>query len=232
MEDVIVQRIKEFIRENSYNETAFAKEIGVRQNTLNQQLRGDRSLSLEVVNKIMARFDSISSEWLLRGSGEMFKEAEESPQIQVLHRPKVKEKIIEQQSIPVYNIEAAANLKTVFDQKEQNILGEITMPNIPRCDGAVYVRGDSMYPLLKSGDLVGYKELTDPSDLIFGEMYLVSFELAGDEYIVVKYINKSEIPGCIKLVSYNPYYDPKDIEISRLTAVALIKFSIRKNTIA
>ena len=85
----------------------------------------------------------------------------ESPQIQILHHPKVPEKKITQQSIPLYDVSVAANLKTVFDNKDQNILGEISMPDIPHCDGAVYVRGDSMYPLLKSGDIVGYKEIHD-----------------------------------------------------------------------
>ncbi len=153
------------------------------------------------------------------------------PEIQILHHPKVADKIITQQTIPVYNVEAAANLKTVFSNKDQNILGEITMPDIPRCDGAIYVRGDSMYPLLKSGDIVGYKEIMDFQNVIFGEMYIVSYDIEGDEYVCVKYVNHSDRDGYYKLVSYNPHHDPKDIPISRISAMALVKFSIRMNTI-
>ena len=153
------------------------------------------------------------------------------PEIQILHHPKVADKIITQQTIPVYNVEAAANLKTVFSNKDQNILGEITMPDIPRCDGAIYVRGDSMYPLLKSGDIVGYKEIMDFQNVIFGEMYIVAYDIEGDEYVCVKYVNHSDRDGYYKLVSYNPHHDPKDIPISRISAMALVKFSIRMNTI-
>ena len=101
---------------------------------------------------------------------------------------------------------------------------------MPKCDGAVYVTGDSMYPLLKSGDIVVYKELYDFNNVIFGEMYLVSFDLEGDEYLAVKYVNRSDKEGYIKLVSYNSHHDPKDIPLNCIRAMALVKLSIRKNT--
>lgn len=189
---------------------------------------------------LYTKCDFISPDWLLTGRGSMLRENQQpenepepvkSPQIQILHHPKVSEKKITQQSIPLYDVSVAANLKTVFDNKDQNILGEISMPDIPRCDGAVYVRGDSMYPLLKSGDIVGYKEIHDFSNVIYGEMYIVAYDIEGDEYVCVKYINRSEQDGCVKLVSYNPHHDPKDIQVTRITAMALVKFSIRMNTI-
>ena len=159
----------------------------------------------------------------------MLREKDET--IQVLYNPKVPDKHIEQQSIKLYDVAAAANLKTLFDNKEQNILGEITIPDIPVCDGAIYVRGDSMYPLLKSGDIIAYKEIHNFSNVLYGEMYLISFDIEGDEFLTVKYVNKSEQDGYIKLVSYNPHHDPKDIPVSCINAMAIVKFSIRKNTI-
>ena len=193
---------------------------------------------------IIAKYPEIDLSWLLTGRGSMLKTEsvppmgeqvavkveEKKSEIQILHHPRVADKIIVQQTIPVYNVEAAANLKTVFSNKDQNILGEITMPDIPRCDGAVYVRGDSMYPLLKSGDIVGYKEILDFSNVIFGEMYIIAYDIEGDEYVCVKYVNHSEQAGYVKLVSYNTHHDPKDIPISRINAMALVKFSIRMNT--
>ena len=44
-------------------------------------------------------------------------------------------------------------------KRQQYALGRIVIPNIPVCDGAVYVSGDSMYPILKSGDIVGFKSI-------------------------------------------------------------------------
>ena len=67
--------------------------------------------------------------------------------------------------------------------------------NISVCDGAVYVNGDSMYPILKSGDIIGYKEISSFDNVIYGEIYLVSFMIDGDEYLAVKYVNRSEKKG-------------------------------------
>lgn len=86
-----------------------------------------------------------------------------------------------------------------------------------------------MYPILKSGDIVGFKSIRDFTDVIYGEMYLVSFERGGDEYLAVKYVNHSEQPDCIRLVSYNNHHDPMDLPLAAVNAMAIVKFSIRKN---
>ena len=113
--------------------------------------------------------------------------------------------------------------------RNQYVVGKIVIPNMSSCDGAVYVSGDSMYPLLKSGDIIGFKEISDFQHLIYGEMYLVSFCLDGNDYLVVKYVNRSEVSGCIQLVSYNPHHQPMDLPIENIQAMAIVKFSIRKN---
>lgn len=61
-------------------------------------------------------------------------------------------------------------------------------------------------------------------------MYLISFELYGNENLTVKYVNHSEKEGCIKLVSYNPHHAPMDIPVSSIYAMALVKEGIRMNT--
>ncbi|GAA6432555.1 hypothetical protein K140096H11_10490 [Bacteroides intestinalis] len=60
-------------------------------------------------------------------------------------------------------------------------------------------------------------------------MYLVSFCIDGDEYLSVKYVNRSDVEGCIKLVSYNPHHEPMDIPLASIQAMAIVKFSIRRN---
>ena len=46
--------------------------INVKQVTLNQQITGSRSLSLDMISAILNSFEDISVEWLLRGTGEMY----------------------------------------------------------------------------------------------------------------------------------------------------------------
>ena len=88
-----------------------------------------------------------------------------------------------------------------------------------------------MYPLLKSGDIVLYKQLKDIGDIFWGDMYLLSIDIAGEEYITVKYIQKSGREGYVNLVSQNPHHGDKEVAVDRIRALALVKASIRMNSI-
>ena len=171
--------------------------------------------------------EDINADYILTGRGTPIK-----TEVTQIFNPKYTELIEAEGSIVLYDIEAAANLKSLLLDKNQNILGRIHIPNIPKCDGAVYVKGDSMYPLLKSGDIIAYKEIPlEMSHIFFGEMYLISIDLDGDEYLTVKYIQHSEKgEEWIKLVSYNSNHQPKDFPLSSVRAMALVKLSIRMNT--
>lgn len=89
-----------------------------------------------------------------------------------------------------------------------------------------------MYPLLKSGDIVLYKEVRNISNgILWGEMYLLSFEIDGDWYIAIKYIQRSDDDRFVRLVSHNPHHSPKDIPLDSIRALALVKASVRFNTL-
>lgn len=183
---------------------------------------------------ILSKLKDVDYNWLLVGKGSPYRESNYfdsniiSGEVQVIHNPKTGE-VRRERSVALYDITAAANLKTLLANKQQYIVGRIQIPSIPLCDGAVYISGDSMYPILKSGDIVGFKEINGVSSVIYGEMYLVSFIIDGDEYLAVKYVNRSDVEDCIKLVSYNPHHDPMDVPFASITTMAIVKFSIRKN---
>lgn len=178
--------------------------------------------------------DKVDYNWLLLGKGTPVQQPRFCDselvrgRVEILHNPKAVEPV-DDRSVMLYDITAAANLKTLFTNKQQYALGKILIPNISACDGAVYVNGDSMYPILKSGDIIGYKEINSFFNVIYGEIYLVSFMIDGDEYLAVKYANRSEKEGCIKLVSYNTHHEPMDIPFSSINAMAIVKFSIRRH---
>ena len=141
------------------------------------------------------------------------------------------DKTTENQIIPIYNIEASAGLLKLLDSPlSQTVIDYISIPNLPNCDGALYVTGDSMYPILKSGDIVAYKQIHDiQNDIFYGEMYILSIDMSGEELVTIKYVQKSEHEGYIKLVSQNKHHSDKDVLITRVRALALIKASIRYN---
>lgn len=143
------------------------------------------------------------------------------------------DRLIDRQQIPIYDMEAVAGLVPLFaDQYSQSIVEVMETTLIPKCDGGLRIVGDSMYPLLKSGDIVFYKQVHDIThSIIWGEMYLISFDIDGDEYVSVKYLQKSDIPDHIMLVSYNEHHKPMEIHVSRIRALAFIKASLRLNSL-
>lgn len=211
------------------NKSEFARMIGVSPQAINTWISRD-TFDIET---IYSKCVNISPEWLLTGKGPMLKSEREEPQVEVkpIHHPRSTEKKEETQVVYLYDFEASAGLRALFDNNRQNIIDTIKIPNLPKCDGAIHIVGDSMYPLLKSGDIILYKQMPlDINNLLYGEMYLLSYDIDGDDYIVVKYIRKSEQgEPFVTLGSENPAHAPRDIDFRRITALALVKASVHIN---
>ncbi len=213
------------------------KHLGMTQEQLAQRLGiGKAALSMIETGKaglssrnrhILVQDLNVNPEWLESGKGCMFNA---DPDL----RPFTlrTDGALPLQSVPLYSIEGTAGLVPLFtDQASREPINYIHIPNLPKCDGAIYVVGDSMYPLLKSGDIVLYKQLNNVEDIFWGDMYLLSINIDDEEYVTVKYIQKSDRTGYVKLVSQNPHHADKEIEINRIRAIALVKASIRMNSI-
>lgn len=224
----ILERIKEL--KGFRTQVEVAKFLEVTKGTISNWLIRNSSDFPLLINKL----PEVNLNWLLAGKGTPYHQSNYcesklmSGEVQILHNPKSVE-CLDDRSVTLYDVAAAANLKTLFANKNQYALGRIVIPNIPACDGAIYVNGDSMYPILKSGDIIGYKEIFNFNHVIYGEMYIVAFDLDGDEYLAVKYVNSSEKENHIKLVSFNQHHDPMDIPIEHISNMAIVKFMIRKN---
>lgn len=66
-------RISDFITGQKLSVRAFGMVCGIHQATLDKQLKGLRDVSLETVIKICTAFPNLSTEWLMRGEGPMYK---------------------------------------------------------------------------------------------------------------------------------------------------------------
>lgn len=208
---------------------AFSRSIDAPESTTRSYVDRGSKPSVDYLEKVARAIVNINTEWLLTGEGDMFK----TPENKLQEYTKPTDKRVDEQEVPLYDFEAAAGLTKLFSNAE-NILDFIRVPNLPKCDGAVHISGDSMYPLLKSGDIVMYKQVQDiRGSILWGEMYLLSAEIGGDLLTLVKYIQRSEEgKEYVKLVSQNQYHSPIDIPLKNIRALALIKASIRINSMA
>lgn len=71
MKSLVLQRINELIDSYKLSKNAFANKINMEQTTVNNQLIGKRGVSIDLILNILLAFPEISSEWLLRGKGNM-----------------------------------------------------------------------------------------------------------------------------------------------------------------
>ena len=177
-----------------------AQRLGIGKAALSMIETGKAALSSRNKN-ILVQELNVNPDWLDGGEGEMFNA--EPDLTAYMHRT---DNTLPLQSVPLYSIEGTAGLVPLFaDHAQTRPVNFIHIPNLPKCDGAIYIVGDSMY--------------------------LLSIDIDGEEYITVKYIQKSEREGYVKLVSQNPHHADKEVAVDRIRALALVKASIRMNSI-
>ena len=183
------------------------------------------------IDVLYTKCTDVNADFLLSGNEPMLKV--NSPGTSSVFRLKT-DNDLQHQSVPLYDIQASASVVALFkDSNNETPVDHITIPNLPKCDGAIYVSGDSMYPLLKSGDIIMYKKVgTAIENMFWGEMYVVTLiNEDSDEFVLVKWLHKSELgTDYVKLVSENRHHQPKDFHIKNIKGLALIKASVRINS--
>lgn len=73
LENEVIQRIKEMLKEMNISVSELATRIGKPQTTVNNWLIAKRKPQMDFIFQILNSFENVSAEWLLRGEGEMIK---------------------------------------------------------------------------------------------------------------------------------------------------------------
>ncbi|QYN50117.1 MULTISPECIES: helix-turn-helix domain-containing protein [Apibacter] len=209
-------------------DSQLVKHLGITSQILyNWKKRNSYNIKL-----IYTKCEIFNYEWLLTGKPPMLKKdntitnnnnsiAEESKNIFLKGQKNY---------IPLYNLDRNGGLKNIFVKKfDQNLIIEfIKIPDLADCDGATYVKGNSMLPTIQNGDIVIFKTIS-LNDLFWGELYLVEICMDDDSfYLLIKFIQKSEKGDkFIKLTGQDNKSSSHDIPISKINAIALIRGSLR-----
>ena len=72
------EKIEKIMQIEKLNSVQFAAEIGIQGSTLSHILNGRNKPSLEVLKKILNRFRSINSDWLILDTGTMYRQEKHS----------------------------------------------------------------------------------------------------------------------------------------------------------
>lgn len=218
------------------NKAHFANLLGIKPQTINSWITRN-TFDAEL---IYAKCVDISADWLMTGRGEMLKE-NGIPADLVKTNPQKRENYVpptaptgEQpiahptnnpnEGIPLIPFEAMAGALT----SEQTILEyeceRYIVPAFKGADFLINVKGDSMLPTYKSGDMVACKRVP-MSDYFF--QWNKAYVVDTNQGPLIKRIKPALDKKNLFLISDNTSYDPIEIPISAIHAVALVIGVIR-----
>jgi repressor LexA len=132
----------------------------------------------------------------------------------------------EYEGVPLIPIEAMAGFGSGSTQvmdydTEKYLVPEFTELNV---DFMIRVKGSSMYPKYNSGDIVACKKLS-LQDAFFqwNKVYVLDTEQGA----LIKRLQKSLKDDHLMIVSENPKYEPFDLHLSKINAIAIVVGVIR-----
>lgn len=246
-----------YLMNNNYitNPSDFSKKIGISTSMMNEILKGRSNAGIKVIQNTVMEFNFINAEYLITGIGEIVKTKSEEKtnkknvSINVSENdsiPKVQKTLTNEEiekgvpvfykdtapykedyaGIPLIPIDAMAG----FGEGDIHVMDyETSMYKVPefeelRTDFMIRVKGSSMYPKYSSGDTVACKKL-NISDMFFqwNKVYVLSTEQGA----IIKRVKKGSDDEHILLVSENPSYEPFELHLSQIYAIAIVIGVIR-----
>lgn len=204
------ERLKEARIRSGLKQQELAHRLGVKTNSISNYENGKSEPSYKALEVIVKNLD-VDVDWLLFGS-----EKDSG----------IKKHTIEdsRKGIPLIPLDAMAGFGNGDLQVLEHECDIYSIPIFYDADFLITVKGSSMYPKYNSGDIVACKKLSI-RDAFFqwNKVYVLDTEQGA----LVKRVKKSTEKECILLVSDNKDYDPFDIHLTQVRALALVIGVIR-----
>lgn len=230
---MILSKIKSHLGFKS--DSDFAKFLGIKPQTLSSWY----SRNTFDVDLIYSKCVNIDCNFLITGEGEIEKTKTREKHINDIiekktaftHETKNVRDMIPQgpepyEGIPLIPIDAMAGFGTGSIQVMNYDTERYRIPEFTelKVDFMIRVKGSSMYPKYNSGDLVACKKL-NLHDVFFqwNKVYVLDTEQGA----LIKRIKKGKDQNHLLLVSDNPNYDPIDLHLHNVNALALVVGVIR-----
>jgi SOS-response transcriptional repressor LexA len=216
----IIARIKYLMKEMGLKQVQFAERIGVDTSNLSKYLNAHMPLSESFLNRMVVNL-GVSKEWLMEGTDLPFGksvvrvDAENAPAVGT-------------GATPVYDVDVTAGVASGRNElfANENIVGWVNLPNMSPDCRIVRVSGDSMAPVIMDGDFVAVREVSNPNQIYWGQIYVVQL----DDFRLVKYLRRHTDPNMVVLRSENPNYDDMDVRRSDIHEMLLVQHVLHLNS--
>lgn len=248
MNERFIEAINYLISEKiAYNQSDLARILGIGRSQISAIKNGYGNVSKQIVSKMEEAFPMISSDWILKGEGEMLK----TDTTEQLAEPK--EFALDQWDeavefadrmgvdlVPLYSEPFRAGNKGNRIIEAWNEVESVwALPDI-KADELIIVRGNSMEPTLPEGTAVAVKQyqfrVDEPLSIPFGEIFGIELRTSDDptdtESVQAFFKRIRKHPDSDKHLTHwiarsdNKDYEDFEIRISNVVRLWRIKASI------
>ena len=194
------QRIEAVIKWANMSTNYFARHIGLaRGENLYQIKRGNNGISLDVADRIVARFPEVDKLWLLTGEGQMFSD-ERTRGVQ----------------IPFYNIDVEQGMANLEHLDPES---DLVVPPVGNCDLAMRYTGRAMGDVVPPGTVVLLKAVDRDAIIPGGEYVIVCRKI-----VTLRIVRATDEEGKVRLVAGDrENYDDIVLNVNDIVSVYKIK---------
>lgn len=122
--------------------------------------------------------------------------------------------------IPYYDLDVMAHISESLDFSTEKPAAVLSVPGFGDCFACFPVYGQSMEPAISSGDIIAVAKATQPTHILWGEVYLVITDI----WRVVKTVHPGVTEEFIILRSINPAYKgDTNVKKEEIRAMYLVK---------
>lgn len=200
----IIDRIRQYLDFKGISDYRFEKELSLSKGYINKA----KNPTSDVLMKMCGIYTDISPEWLVTGKGEMIKNAEREQKTIEISESAISE--TKRKGALIYDIDATCGLSgRDIEFTDEKVIGSIDAPEINPDSKIIFATGDSMLPLIASGDRVVIRKIESWDYFNYGQVYLI----ITNEYRLIKRVRRhpKDSDNLILLRSENPNYDDIDL---------------------
>ena len=201
----IANELRSYFSERGITQQSIANELHVSKAYINALFTGRTSIGKATARKLSELY-GISESWLLTGEGAIAK--------------------YDGNGIPEYDVDFSCGNAVMYTDSTA-IVGTLSMSEYANATAIVRATGNSMHPLISSGDKVIIKEVENwAENIIYGQIY--GIETDGD-IRTIKRVRRSSEEGIIILEPINKEeYDSTPIKAAHITRMWLVLGCIKQ----
>ena len=205
----IKERLILFIKEKGLSQGRFEKAVGLSNGFVNNISKG---IGAEKLQKILCVFPELNQSWLLTGDGDMLKNDSNTSQ--------PNKGAFYLRTIKYYpNVDGAMGGVQFLDNPDETAI-DMSIPGYTDCKFAINAYGESMSPLIKSGQIVLLAEWRERF-IDWGKIYLV---VTKSGYRVIKRLFPGVTEETIVCRSENKVASPDfEVDVDDILHIYLVK---------